>query len=121
MNILVTFDENYVNQAAIMLFSLAISDPKEHFDIYILHTSLTEEDIEAIRQYLDPAQCTLLPIAVDRKLLDGMPVTTRYPQERYYRVLAAHYLPENLTRVLYLDPDLIVRKSLRGLYELDMQ
>ena len=37
----------------------------------------------------------------------------------YYRLFAAHYLPQQLDRILYLDPDLVVLNSLRKLYEID--
>ena len=49
-----------------------------------------------------------------------MSPTLGYPKAIYYRIFAAKYLPHTLDRVLYLDPDLVVRKSLRALYELPM-
>ena len=52
-------------------------------------------------------------------LLAGAPVSDRYPTEMYYRLFAAHYLPQQLDRILYLDPDLVVLNSLRKLYEID--
>ena len=37
----------------------------------------------------------------------------------YYRLFAARYLPQQLERILYLDPDLVVLHSLRSLYQID--
>lgn len=47
-------------------------------------------------------------------------MTDRYPQEMYYRLLAARFLPEELKRVLYLDPDTLVINSLLPLWELEL-
>ena len=38
----------------------------------------------------------------------------------YYRLLACKFLPSDLDKVLYLDPDIIVINELRSLYELDL-
>ena len=40
-------------------------------------------------------------------------------EEMYYRLFAFSILPESVDKVLYLDPDIIVRKSLKELYDLD--
>ena len=56
-----------------------------------------------------------------RQLFDGAPVTAQYPREMYYRLLAGQMLPESLSRVLYLDPDILVINPLRELWETDMQ
>ena len=39
----------------------------------------------------------------------------------YYRLLAGQMLPDGLSRVLYLDPDILVINPLRELWETDMQ
>lgn len=59
-------------------------------------------------------------MTVDSELFEGAPVTKQYPQEMYYRLLAAQLLPEGLHRVLYLDPDTLVINPLRPLWETDL-
>lgn len=39
----------------------------------------------------------------------------------YYRLLAPCFLPDRLTRILYLDPDILVINSLRPLWETDLE
>ena len=51
--------------------------------------------------------------------MQNAPVSDRYPTEMYYRLFAARYLPQQLERILYLDPDLVVLHSLRSLYQID--
>lgn len=119
MNILVTLDENYVPYLNVMLFSLKESNKGEFFDVYLLHTDMREEALDETRRILGE-QGRINMLRADEKMLDSAPTTSRYPKEIYYRIFAAKYLPTELDRVLYLDPDIIVNKSLSELYSLDM-
>jgi lipopolysaccharide biosynthesis glycosyltransferase len=38
----------------------------------------------------------------------------------YYRLLAYKFLPPDLERILYLDPDILVINPIRELYETDI-
>ena len=120
MNLLVTLDRNYVPQLNVMLFSALQSDPAAFFDVYILHDEgLSASDLTATRALLGQRGALHL-IRVDESGLTDAPTSDRYPKAIYYRIFAAKYLPHTLDRVLYLDPDLIVRKSLRTLYGMPM-
>ncbi len=120
INILVTVDENYVPQLNVMLTSLLYSNPDCDFHVYLLHSGLEEASVRTTRTILDGAG-ELILIAVDESTLANAPTTARYPHEIYYRIFAAQYLPANLDRVLYLDPDLIVNRSILSLYHIDME
>lgn len=39
----------------------------------------------------------------------------------YYRIFAAQFLPRELDRILYLDPDVVAINSLNALYNIDFQ
>ena len=119
INLLVTFDRNYVPYFNVMLSSLLYSNSEEYFNIYILHTTLEDRDLEESRKLLGE-RGEIFPVAVCEDSLESAPTTDRYPKEIYYRIFAAKYLPENIDRVLYLDPDLVVNKSLAELYGMPM-
>lgn len=59
-------------------------------------------------------------MTADAHLFADAPLTRQYPQEMYYRLLAAQLLPEEMHRVIYLDPDILVINPLRPLWELDL-
>lgn len=119
LNILATLNAGYLPQLSVMLSSLLYSNPDARVTLYLLHSSLEEEQLAAVRTLLGPGN-RLAAIRADSLRLDSAPVTGRYPQEMYYRIFAAHYLPEELERVLYLDPDIVVNGSLRELYEMPL-
>lgn len=107
-----------------MLSSLLFHNPGREIALYILHSSLTGEDLSEIQAVFDCSSRSensrIFSIPIQDELLAGAPVTDRYPREMYYRIFAARYLPQELDRVLYLDPDLIVNGPLDALYQTPM-
>lgn len=119
MHILVTCDSGYAPQAALMLFSLQQSNPDVFLDIFAAGR-LSETDLALMGRALAPAHSRITHVAFSGGLPANAPTTDRYPIEMYYRIFAAQYLPPEIDRVLYLDPDLVVRRSLRELYEMEL-
>ena len=120
MNLLMTLDRNYVPQLNVMLFSALHSDSAAYFDVYLLHDEgLSEADV-AETQTLLGQRGALHLIQVDESGLADAPTSDRYPKAIYYRIFAAEYLPRELDRVLYLDPDMIINGSLGELYDMQM-
>lgn len=58
--------------------------------------------------------------SVDTKIFGGLKTIKRYPAILYSKLIPHLILPENLTKVLYADVDMIVTSSLRELWETDM-
>ncbi|MBQ2271448.1 MAG: glycosyltransferase family 8 protein [Firmicutes bacterium] len=122
MNVLVTLDEGYLHPLTVMLRSLLDNNQCE-IDVYVMNSSLRENHLERVRRGVelycgteDTKRMQLIDVKVDRAMLKDAPITDRYPQEMYYRIFAAKFLPEELDRVLYLDPDMVIINSLGGLY-----
>lgn len=118
-NILVTLDENYIPQLNVMLYSLLYSNPDCRFKVYLLHSAIPDAALTETRSILEGSG-ELIPVQAKDIGLDDAPTTNRYPKEIYYRIFAAKYLPEDVDRVLYLDPDIIVNGSIKELYELNI-
>lgn len=117
MNILFCINHDYISQFKHCLYSLLRF--KDNYHIYIFHTDLTKEDEMYITHtFKTKAQFSF--IYINQELLQDFPTTKRYPLEIYYRILASKYLPDTLDRILYLDADIIVLRSLTSLYETKM-
>lgn len=117
MNLLVTLDSNYVHQLLVMLKSISHSNPCEKLTVYIIHTRLTEFDLALIKSSFP--KYSFISIVPDDEIFDGAHFTKRITKETYYRLLLCEYLPSDVDRILYLDPDTIVLKSLKPLYNHD--
>ena len=120
MNILITIDNGYLDVRCVMLKSLLLCHPDTEFTVYVLNSSLNSEDFAAMKQSLPSKRMTIVDVKAGKDLLADAPVTERYPKEMYYRIFAAAFLPDNVDRVLYLDPDLVVIKPLYNLYSIDL-
>ena len=119
INILVTLDENYVPYLNIMLSSMLQSNSDCFFDVYLLHSAIGEDKVLKTKEILRESGNLIMVKAKDIGL-GNAPTTSRYPEEIYYRIFAAKYLPDTVDKVLYLDPDIIVNGSLRPLYNMPL-
>lgn len=117
INILVTLDANYILPLRVLLHSLLRSDDESFFAVYVAHASLTAEDFARIAGALPESRFALYPVEVPPELLCDAPVLRRLTKASYYRLIAPSFLPDDVDRILYLDPDITVIRSLRPLYQ----
>lgn len=120
IHILVSFDGNYIAPFRTMLTSLLINNPAEHFHIWLLHSAVSSDDLNALSAYCEALETEFTAVHVSRDCFQNAPVSKQYPQEMYYRLLAPLLLPDSLSRILYLDPDLLIINPLSPLWELDL-
>lgn len=115
-------DDKFAEILGVSLVSLYENSRDIELVVYVLDSGITEENrqrIESIsRKYgsmivwipaIDVTEELSINVAVDRGSLS-----------QYARLFVSRDLPEDLDRVLYLDCDIIVRKSIRELWELDL-
>lgn len=121
IRLLVALDENYLPQLHVLLTSAAVNNPGERIELYFMHSRVSEKGMNRVDKQCGEYGWRLIPVSVPASFFEDAPITKRYPQEMYYRLLAAHLLPDTLERVLYLDPDILVINSLRPLWEIDMK
>ena len=120
MNILVTLNSNYLKPLRVMLKSLFLNNTGERFDIYLMHTSLKTQELEDLKRFIEDHGSGLNVIHVDDGCFNDAPVLLHYTKEMYFRLLAYKLLPEELDRILYLDPDILVLNPVGELYETDI-
>ena len=117
IHMLSTIDRNYIMPFRVMLKSLIINNPQEAVHVWLLHSNIPQDDLNLLTEYCNTQRVTLTAIQVDRTIFKDAPVSKRYPQEMYYRLLAPFILPDSVERILYLDPDILVINSIRPLWE----
>lgn len=118
--LLTTLDQHYLPQLQVLITSLAINNQEENFSIYLLHSGLSEARLVKVRQQCQTHGYQFFPILIPEEVFRDAPVTRQYPKEMYYRLLAQYFLPESLSRILYLDPDILIINPLRPLWEIDL-
>lgn len=121
MNILVTLDAGYLFPLAVMLRSLTKSTPDTFFKVYVMNRALAKEDFEITERRVGSEKVELIDIKTNESKLIDAPITLRYPAEMYFRIFAAKYLPKDIDRILYLDPDLVVINNISELYATELK
>lgn len=120
MNVLVTIDSNYVRPLCVMLRSLTQSNPCTAFDVYVANSDLTDADFHTIGKCLEGSSSRVIGIRVPDSLFADAPVLKRISKATYYRLFAPMYLPKEVDRILYLDPDTLILNDLSALYHLEL-
>lgn len=121
IDILVSFNKNYIKPFQVMLKSLVINNPKEVFRIWLLYSQIPQEDLQRLIEYCSLQRVLLTPLQMERAVFENAPVSKQYPQEMYYRLLSPQILPEQVEKVLYLDVDILTINPLRSLWEIDLK
>lgn len=118
MNILFTTNNNYLVHVFETIRSLETDNPGNH-QIYIISNDVKDEDITKYKKFLK-YEHHFEVINITDEDLKGAPISKRYPRVIYYRLFAAQLLPETIDKILYLDPDIIVKGNLDELYQMEM-
>lgn len=117
IELLVSCDRNYIKPLQVMLMSLLVNNPQEKFCVWLLHSDIPQNELGALNEYCEACGMMLMPVQVERSMFQDAPVSKRYPQEMYYRLLAPILLPDSVKKVLYLDPDILVINPVCPLWE----
>lgn len=123
MNILICPSHNYIMPYGIMLESLFTNNGGEDIRIHaIIDEDVTVEDKNAIDDIVRKHNAAINYVFFPESggpLLPDMS-RDRLTRAAFFRLFSASLLPEELTKILYLDGDIIVMDNLRGLWETDI-
>lgn len=117
-------DDNFSEILGVSLVSLfENSKDMQEIIVYILDSSITEENKEKIetvcKNYNRPMPKWLVAKNISEELSMEVEVD-RGSLSQYARLFVSSMLPEELERVLYLDCDILIMKSIKELWTLDL-
>lgn len=123
IHIIFSSDDAYVQHLGVLLISIFKNNSKENIVIHLLSDELSAENKEVLffiveKQY----EQKLVIYEMDKNLFNEFPLRTQdhISIAAYYRLKIADILPKEISRVLYMDCDMIVTGSLRPLWEIDI-
>lgn len=121
IELLFTLDEGYLAPLKVALLSIYDNHPRQTLRIWLVHERISTESIASLQTFCDYLGFELQVIKVDGSNWASAPTVARYPKEMYFRLLAGEILPKEVTKVLYLDPDILVINSLSDLWKLELE
>jgi lipopolysaccharide biosynthesis glycosyltransferase len=125
MNVVTATNNKYLRYAYVMLYSLFVNNADEQVRVFVL-TSKTEELEDKERKALEKMAASyhgsITWVEVDQnRFPKEIPTNEQWTIEAYYRLMLIDILPEDVDRLLYIDVDIIIDKSLKELYETDFE
>ena len=117
IQVAITIDKNYLPYAATMLVSLLVNTPSVQFDIYIIHKGLNTQKKAVLLKNLANYDVKCYFIEIKNNIFNNAIISHHISVATYWRLLLPHLLPQNLQKVLFLDADIIVRKSIQELWD----
>ena len=118
INIAYSTNKKFLNLCLVSIASVLKNSTYENINVILLHTELTDEDIQKINELNTIRKFNLITYHVDNNQFKDYPLVWT-TQETWYRCI----LPKEFTdmdKILYLDVDTVVRKSLLDLWSIDL-
>lgn len=113
-------DDNYAAYAGVMMLSALQATPDTAIHFHLVNCGITASNIKALEETVQGAGGTLTILEPDESLYEGLP-THRYGPAVYQRINLPAYMPESVSKMLYLDSDILVQGNLNDLWQTDLQ
>lgn len=123
IHILCATDNIYIPYCGVMVTSVFENNVLDNVCIHVLGTNLNENSKTAIMRIAEKYGQQMCIYDIQDEMLNFIPPTnaidtnTHITLATYNRIFVAEILPQEIEKVLYLDCDLIVRKSLKTCWE----
>lgn len=126
MHILLSSDSNYVMPTGVLMTSICINNPDETIEFHIIvNVNFTDND-KGVLEYIAKKYNEIVHLyTVDESTIEGLPfgrsdMPKHVSIETYYRLFITEVLPKEIHKIIYLDGDMICRKSLQALWNYDI-
>jgi lipopolysaccharide biosynthesis glycosyltransferase len=122
IRIVMASDEGYARPLAVAAQSvLANLGPGRGVEFYFLDMGISAENRRGIERSLTDRRVNITWIDEAQKSVEGLPTFGWFTTATYARLLIPDLLPANVSRAIYLDCDLVVRRCIGDLYDAEMQ
>ena len=124
IHIAVCPDKSYVMPTGVMMCSVCVNNPDLDIQFHIItDTDVTERDCDDLMAVVAPYNRVSIRFYRVAEQVLGNPfprVGNLITRAAYFRLYLTDILPSSIDKVLYLDGDLIVRRSLTELWNTDL-
>ena len=108
-------DENYAMACGVCITSIFENNKNNLITIHILTDGLSKDSLNKFRILAKLYNQNVNIINIDSTQFNGLPIIGRFKRSIYFRFLFPSILSEDITRLLYIDCDIIILKDLSHL------
>ncbi len=121
MNIAITLDKNYLQHAAVMLYSLIQHNPEQEMLVYtICDDKIQDADWQKLSEIYKNSKLTVQKVLINVAQFSHFKISDHASYANYYRIQMAQLLPAHVQKVLYMDVDIVIKQSIKELYDTDV-
>ena len=103
-----------------MLYSLFQQESGD-VTVYMPYEDIRREELDALTKFAASWEGKqLIPLYVGTGFKEAVASRNGIMVETYYRIIGWDLLPKTVERILYLDVDMVIRKTLQNLYQMPM-
>lgn len=115
-----TIDNNYVQHCAVMLASMFDSNPKLKFKVFIINDGINYRRQVKLTRFLEAKNQLFSFITVDKSVFRNAPISEHFSMANYFRILVTELVDSSIEKVLFLDSDIVIRRSIAPLLSIDV-
>lgn len=121
MHIAFCLDDNYIKYCSVVIASIIYNNPNEDITFHLLSDGIRDENKQKLQNWLASYKNKSVVFhKIDISEFRCFPTKDAYINISTYYRLAMPRLLSNINKVLYLDCDVIVNKSLKELWNVDI-
>src|SRR5690349_2559637 len=116
----IAFDINYLPHFYALFASIINSNGHNKIHVHSIITGVNIEVQKKIQQYATGNGHSISFYEIDEHFVNKFVLTGTWSSAVYYRLFFPLLVPKEVTRILYLDTDIVVVGDLRELYQTDL-
>lgn len=113
-------DENYAMPCGICITSIFENNKNHSICIHLVCENLESKTLDKILSLAEKYGQEIKIYPIDSSLFMNLPISDRYKVSIYFRLLFPSLLPADVSRILYLDCDIIILKDLSKLMDIPL-
>jgi lipopolysaccharide biosynthesis glycosyltransferase len=115
-------DNNYAQHLCVTFTSLFMNmSPGVSIQLYVLCTGLTEENRHKLQKTISRFGAQIQFIMVDNTLYSGFHTNNHITSETYFRLSIPEVISSSVSKVIYLDSDVVVTGDIAEMWETDLK
>lgn len=120
VSVLCAADDNYAKSLCVTLRTAAEYLRADYrLRAYVIDGGITPESWEKIEKSLGEFEVQIVRINPDMERVSKLSTSHHITHTAYFRLLAAEWLPQEVSKVIYLDSDLLIQDDLSKLWGLE--
>jgi lipopolysaccharide biosynthesis glycosyltransferase len=120
--LVVSADDNYSMPLAVTLRSAIVNlDKQRYLLVYVLDGGIEDNNKQRVERSIESCNCRVEWVQVEKKLYEWAKPIKHLSSAAYLRLLIPTLLPSSLSKVIYLDCDIVVNSNLGFLWDIGIE